>query len=120
MRHHERTHPELARPENHERHREVGELLRRSDLCALFREHLLLLSMLQHPTGDWDRGASHSCTPAGNVDVAGQVDRYRVLLADDTTFAATTIEDLLDGGTLPGHAALALRERSVVAPTGDG
>lgn len=131
VRYHERNHPELARPENHERYREVAErsgafrdgavdeLLRRSDLCVLFLEHLLLLSMLQHPSGDWDWGRFLLVHPAGNVDVAGQVDRYRALLADGTTFAATTIEDLLDGGTLPAHAVPVLRERYVAA-TGDG
>jgi hypothetical protein len=39
--------------------------------------------------------------------------RYRTLLADDSTFATLTLEDILDSGMLP--AGLALRERYVPA-----
>ena len=71
--------------------------------------------MLQHPDGAWTWGRFLLVHPAGNVDIADQVARYRTLLADDSTFAAMTIEELLDSGTLPRPATRALRERYVVA-----
>lgn len=127
VRYHERAKAETPRPENLGRYREVAErsgafradaldgLLSRGDLCELFLEHLLVLSMLQHPDGAWTWGRFVLVHAAGNVDVVDQLARYRTCLADDTTFAATTIEALLDGDALPAASTAALRERYVVA-----
>ena len=123
VRYHERNHPEQPRPENLARYREVAErsgafapaaidgLLRRSDLCELWLEHLLLLSMLQHVDGTWTWGRFVLVHPAGNVDIAGQCSRYRELLVDEATFTTMTLEDLLGSGALPAPAAAALRAR---------
>jgi hypothetical protein len=127
VRYHERSHPETPRPENHDRYREVAErsgafrpgaidvLLGRGDLCELWLEHLLLLSMLQHADGRWTWGRVVLVHPAGNVDVADQVARYRAMLADASTFAAITLEELLDSGALPPATTAAVGERYVVA-----
>ncbi len=132
VRYHERSHPEVPRPENLARYRQVAErsgafrpqalgaLLRRSDLCELWLEHLLLLSMLQHPDRGWASGRFVLVHPAGNVDVAGQCARYRELLVDDATFATMTVEELLDGGALVPPAVAALRERYVFAGSRTG
>ncbi len=79
----------------------------------MWLEHLLLLSMPQHPSGAWTWGRYVVVHPAGNVDVAGLCARYRDLLADDSTFATLTIEGLLDAGVLPASTTTALRERYV-------
>ena len=54
----------------------------RSPLAVMWLEHLLLLSMLQHPSGAWAWGRYVVVHPAGNVDVVAGCDRYRGLLAD--------------------------------------
>jgi hypothetical protein len=122
---HERSKAETPRPENLHRYVEVAErsgefvsgaidrLQRRGDLCVLWIEHLLLLSMLQHPSSAWTWGRLVLVHPAGNSDVVDVVDRYRSLLRDDSTFTLITLEQVLDTGVLPHAAALALRERYV-------
>lgn len=120
---HERMNPELPKPANAARNREVAvrsgafrpEALdlatTRSGLAVTWLEHLLLLSMLQHPSAEWTWGRYVVVHPAGNGAVAGALARYRDLLADRSTFAALTIEDLLAAGALPGPTTAALRER---------
>ncbi len=49
--------------------------------------------------------------PAGNSDKAEACARYRGLLADESTFASMTIEELLDSGVLPAATISELRER---------
>jgi hypothetical protein len=122
---HERNKAEIPRPENHARYAEVavrsgafsGEavdaLLRRSDLCVLWLEHLLLHSMLQHPSGTWTWGRLVVVHPAANVDAADLCARYRSMLGDATTFAAVTLEELVESGAL-GPATTAVRRRYVV------
>jgi hypothetical protein len=83
----------------------------RSDLPVLWLEHLLLLSMLQHASGSWSWGRYVVVHPEANEDVAGMCARYRELLADDSTFATMTLEELLGAGALPAKTAAALRER---------
>jgi hypothetical protein len=65
--------------------------------------------MLQHESGAWRWGRYVVVHPAGNPDVAEGCDRYRDLLANESTFDSTTLEELLGAGVLP--AAAALRER---------
>jgi hypothetical protein len=123
VKYHERLKAEQPKPTNLWRYREVHEragaflpaafdaVSGRSDLWHLWLEHLLLLSMLQHPSGDWTWGRYLFAYPAGNVDMADADARYRDLLADDSTFASMTLEAALDAGVLPRETTAALGER---------
>jgi hypothetical protein len=123
---HERAKPETPRPENLARYVEIAEtsgvfnrgavdaVKGKTDLAVMWLEHLLLLSMLQHPSGTWHWGRYVVVYPAGNSDVAGLCGRYAELLRDRSTFSATTLEELLDAGALPAKTATALRARYVV------
>ena len=117
--------PEIPKPSNRRRNLEVAdrsgvfaagaadELLRRSPLAVLWLEHLLLLSMLQHPSGAWTWGRLVAVHPAANVDVVAGCDRYRDLLADGSTFTTMTLEDMLDSSALPATTETAVRARYV-------
>jgi hypothetical protein len=125
VKYHERLKREVPKPENLWRYREVHErsaVFRKgaidavsgpSDLWWLWLEHLLLLSMIQHPSGVWTWGRYVCVYPAGNVDIADACARYRDLLADASTFGSMTIEELLDAGgdALPRATAAQVRER---------
>ena len=79
---HERLKPETPKPENLWRFREVHERSAafrpgrstgssgRSDLWSPWLEHLLLLSMLQHPSGAWTWGRYVIVHPVDNVEMA--------------------------------------------------
>ncbi len=120
---HERMKSEVPKPTNLWRYLEVAarsgafrpgavdEVQGRSVLCVMWLEHLLLLSMLQHESGAWGWGRYVVVHPAGNSDVTDLCARYRELLADPSTFASMTLEELLDAGVLRAPAAAALRER---------
>jgi hypothetical protein len=117
--------PEVPRTSNLPRYRQVADrsgifatgavdpLLVRSELATMWIEHLLLLSMLQHPSGDWTWGRLVVIHPAGNVDVSAGCDRYRTLLADDSTYATMTLEELLGSRALPKATAAALEQRYI-------
>jgi hypothetical protein len=77
----------------------------------MWLEHLLLLSMLQHPSGQWRWGRYVVVHPAGKGDLAEACARYRALLADQSTFASVTLEALLDAGALPASTVAALGDR---------
>ncbi len=123
VKYHERNHPETPRPENLARYIEVAErsqvfapgaidtLKGRGDLCVMWIEHLLLLSLLQHSSGRWTWGRYVVVHPAGNCDVVDACARYRTMLADQATFATMTLEQLLDTGLLAGPTVTALRGR---------
>ncbi len=91
----------------------IDQVKGRSELAVMWLEHLLLLSMLQHPAGSWTWGRYVVIHPAGNVDVAGLCARYRDLLADPSTFASMTLEELLDSDALPASTTAAVRARYV-------
>jgi hypothetical protein len=82
-----------------------------TELTVMWLTHLLALSMLQHPSGQWRWVRFVVVHAAGNTDYAGASARYRSLLADDATFASVTIEDLLARGALPAPGSAALGER---------
>ena len=117
------TKPETPRPDNMWRYLEVAErsgafrpgateaLEARSELCVLWLEHLLVLSMLQHVSGAWAWGRYVVVHPAGNSDYAEACDRYRALLSDESTFSSVTLEALLDAKALPEETTTALRDR---------
>ena len=125
VKYHERMKSEIPKPENLWRYVEVAErsgqfrpgaidsVTGRSELAVMWLEHLLLLSMLQHPSGSWTWGRHVIIHPAGNTDIVEVCDRYRGLLADDSTFSSMTLEQLLDTGVLPKRTTVALRERYV-------
>jgi hypothetical protein len=120
---HERSKPEIPKPSNLARYLEVAErsgvfrsgavdeVKGRSELAVMWLEHLLLLSMLQHPSGAWRWGRYVLVHPAGNTDFAEACARYRSLLVDQSTFASVTLEDLLDSNVLPAKSNAALRDR---------
>ncbi len=120
---HERMKSEVPKPSNLPRYLEVAErsgvfapgavdgVKGRSELAVMWLEHLLLLSMLQHPSGTWSWGRYVVVHPAGNTDFTDACARYRALLADESTFASVTLENLLDAKVLPARTAAALRDR---------
>jgi hypothetical protein len=119
---HEVVKRELPKPERLPRYLEITErsglftpaaveAVNGSELLQIWLDHLLVLSTLQHPSGAWRWGRFVVVHPAGNTAVADACARYRALLVDDKTFAAVTIEELLDAGALPASTVAALRER---------
>jgi PD-(D/E)XK nuclease superfamily len=84
-----------------------------TDLLSMWLEHLLVLSMLQHPSQRWGWGRFVLVHPAGNTDFTDACDRYRDLLADQSTFASTTVEELLDADALRARTTTALRKRYI-------
>ncbi len=118
----ERNKVEQPKPTNAARNLEVCErsgvfaptargLLEPSELAAMWLEHLLLLSMLQHESGRWTWGRYVVVYPADNTDLADAASRYRDFLTDDATYAIMTVEALLDSGALRRRTAAALRTR---------
>ena len=89
----------------------IDELNARGSLLVMWLEHLLVLSMLQHPNGAWRWGRLVVVHPSGNTDFAEGAARYRGLLADQASFSSITLEDLLDAGALPARTVKALRDR---------
>jgi hypothetical protein len=120
---HDRTKKEIPKPSNLARYLEVAErsgiflagatdaVKGRSDLAVMWLEHLLLLSMLQHPSGSWKWGCYVVVHPSGNSDFADACARYRDLLVDQSTFSSATVEELLDAKVLRPRTTAALRER---------
>jgi hypothetical protein len=123
---HEHAKPAIAkpagRPLQHKIARRSGIFTRgaidavdRTDLLVTSLEHLLLLSMLQHESGRWSWGRYVVIPPAGNSDLIDVCTRYAELLKEHTTFAATTIEELLDAEALPPKTREALRTRYIIS-----
>jgi hypothetical protein len=76
------------------------EALAGTDLQQIWLDQLLLLAMLQHPSGHWAWGRYVLAYPAANPSVRGAAERYREVLVDDTTFEVRSIEGLLEPGVL--------------------
>jgi hypothetical protein len=91
-----------------------------TELIHLWLDHLLVLSMLQHPSGTWQWGRLAVAHPAGNTDFADACDRYRALLGDHSTFASATLEELVDARALPRATVAALRDRYLPAAVSAG
>src|SRR6266511_260936 len=108
--------PETPRPSNLARYLQVAErsgifrpgaldsVKGRGGLAVMWLEHLLVLSMLQHPSDAWRRGRYVVIHPADNTDFMDACTRYRDLLADQSTFSSITVEELLEGKEI--HAVL--------------
>jgi hypothetical protein len=126
VQYHEWSKPEIPRPSNLPRYLEIAQrsgvfepgatddVKGRSGLAVMWLEHLLLLSMLQHESGNWSWGRYAVVYPAGNTDIAEACGRYRTLLADGSTFSTLTLEELIAGDALPAPTSTALRERYLV------
>jgi hypothetical protein len=84
-----------------------------TDLLVTWLRHLLLLSMLQHPSGEWTWGCLVTVHPEGNVDYSDACRRYRNLLTDDSTFVSMTLEDVLEAEVLPARLHNAVAERYI-------
>jgi hypothetical protein len=82
-----------------------------TELIHIWLDHLLVLSMLQHPGNAWRWGRLVVVHPTGNTDFAEACARYRALLVDRSTFASATLEELLDADALPRRTVAALRDR---------
>ena len=82
-----------------------------TELIHIWLDHLLVLSMLQHPIRTWRWGRLVVVHPAGNTDFTDACSRYGALLVDQSTFASTTIEELLDADVLPAYTSTALHAR---------
>jgi PD-(D/E)XK nuclease superfamily protein len=120
---HERAKRALPKPARLPRYLEVSrrsgvfgpdaiEAVNGTDLLTTWLGHLLVHSMLQQPGGTWRWGRYVVVPPSGNGDIAGVCDRYRSVLADASTFAAPSLEELLAApGALPRATVRALRER---------
>jgi hypothetical protein len=127
VKYHERVKSEIPKPSNLWRTVAVAEqsgvfaagaidaVKGRSDLAVMWLEHLLLLSMLQHPSGTWTWGRYVVVHPAGNPDIADACERYRTLLAHRSTYSSVTVEALLDADVLPAKSTAAVRERYLPA-----
>jgi hypothetical protein len=84
-----------------------------TELIHIWLDHLLVLSMLQHPSRAWRWGKLVVVHPAGNTDFADACARYRDLLVDQSTFSSVTVEELLDADVLPAQTTGALRDRYI-------
>ena len=71
-----------------------------TELQQLWLDHLLILSMLQHPTDGWQWGRFVIVYPAANPSVRDAARRYADLLVAPETFESRTIEELLSAGVL--------------------
>ena len=122
---HERAKPAIRKPIGLPRHLEVAqrsgvidpgtvEAVDGTELLVMSLEHLLLLSMLQHASGEWTWGRYVVVHPAGNTDFGDACTRYRALLTDESTFASATLEALVGAGALPKPTVTALRNRYFV------
>lgn len=81
-------------------------------LQQIWLDHLLVLSMLQHPSGRWTWGRFVLVCPAENPSFVAAAAAYRAVLTDSTTFEFRTLESLLDApGALAAVDAAALRGR---------
>ena len=91
-----------------------------TELIHIWLDHCSCSRCSSIRTASWRWGRLVVVHPAGNTDYAEACDRYRSLLADDSTFASSTLEGLLDAGALSGRddprAARALPARAPRAP----
>ena len=82
-----------------------------TELIHVWLDHLLVLSMLQHPSREWRWGRLVVVHPAGNTNWVETCGRYACLLREGSTFASSTLEELLGADAFPRSTKRALRER---------
>ena len=121
---HERVKAETPKPSNLWRYVEVAErsgvfapgaidaVKGTAELAVMWLEHLLLLSMLQHPSGAWTLGPLRRRLPGRQL---GHRRRVRPLPGParptSRRSSSVTLEELLDADALPRRTTAALRER---------
>lgn len=71
-----------------------------TELQQVWRDHLLLLAMLQDTDQAWTSGTYVLVYPEGNTSFARLAERYVDALQDDSTFLHMTVEALLDAHVL--------------------
>jgi hypothetical protein len=72
-----------------------------TELQQIWRDHLLLLSLLEHDSGRWARGCYVLVYPSGHTGFAAAGGAYRdEVLADTSTFRLMTVEELNGAGVL--------------------
>jgi len=118
---HERLKREVPKPTRLARYREIAKKSRvfapdateavDGDLIVMWLQHLLVLSMLQHPSGTWSWGRLVLVHPAGNTGFADASERYRSLVVHTSSFESLTVEALLAAKALPKQTTKALRDR---------
>lgn len=82
-----------------------------TELQQIWLDHLLALSMLQHPSKEWAWAKFVLVHPERNPSYERAAERYRSLLSRPETFEVRTIESLLDAGVLPETLSEAFRQR---------
>lgn len=80
-------------------------------LIHIWLDHILVHSMLQHPDDRCSWGRLVVVHPAGNSDFDKACAEYDSLLVDRSTFASTTIENMLHAGALSATTTAAFRDR---------
>jgi hypothetical protein len=124
IKYHDRTKRAESKPERLPRYVKVAkksgifgsgyiEAVNPTDLLVTWLEHLLVLSMLQHPSSTWRWGRYVVAYPAGNTDFAEAYTRYRELLDDESTFSSMTLEEVLGAGVLSKRTTAVLRDRYI-------
>jgi hypothetical protein len=84
-----------------------------TELQQIWLDHLLALSMLQHPSGEWAWAKFILVYPSRNPSFAQVASEYQRLLTKQDTFAVSTVEELLDAEVLPAELTAAFRERYI-------
>lgn len=83
-----------------------------TELQQIWLDHLLVLSMMQHPSRRWSWGRFVLVYPSENPSFARAAERYREMLTNTDTFEVRTIESLVNiEGVLPENVVRAFRER---------
>jgi hypothetical protein len=82
-----------------------------TSLQQIWLDHLLAVSMLQHPSHTWTWAKFVLVHPTKNPSYARAAEKYKTLLRDKATFGVCTIESLLDANILPADAASSFAER---------
>ena len=91
-----------------------------TELHQIWLDHLLVLSMLQHPTERWTWGRFVLAYPARNPSFARAAAAYRDVLRDPSTFEARTLDDLVGTpNALDASTVAALRDRYLLASAAD-
>ncbi|MDA3950800.1 MAG: hypothetical protein PF508_16455 [Spirochaeta sp.] len=84
-----------------------------TELQQIWLDHLLALSMPQHPSGEWAWAKFILVYPSRNPSFAQVASEYQRLLSSQDTFGVSTVEELLDAGVLPAELTAAFRERYI-------
>jgi len=82
-----------------------------TDLQQIWQDHLLALSMLKHPSKQWQWARFVLIHPSGNPSFARAGARYGALLTNTASFQVRTIESMLDSEALPSDAIKVFKER---------